>query len=492
MATREELYQALRNADAAGDNEGAAKLAAYIQSMPQETAPQAAPQPKDLKTSLLDAFNKFNQAHIDYAAGALRGAGSIGATLLAPIDALARYTNHGAPVQVGGVDIVGQDRRAAMDGGLQLAGADPDSLSFKGGKLTAETAGTAGAGGAVANGLRLVPVVSRVAPGLAAAVESGGLSGGGNLLTRAAGGALGGAATVGLADPSSVATGAVVGGALPPVVKGAGAAGSALYDAAVGASRKLMQSALKPTIAQLKSGDAQVAVQTLLDNGISPTKDGVEQLRGLIDAKNDAIKTAIQSSKATVSKNKILQTLDDVRQPFSNQVSPTADMNAIDAVANDFANHPAIPGDAIPVQTAQDLKQGTYRVLSKKYGQMGSAETEAQKGLARGLKEEIATAVPGVQQLNDEESRLIRTLGVAERRALMELNKNPVGLTALAHNPVAAAGFLADRSAAFKALAARMINRAANQSGSANQAMIEAASNPLIRATGLTATETSP
>lgn len=51
MATREELYTALRNADAAGDDAGAAKLAAYIQSMPAEAPlrPQGhgplAPQP---------------------------------------------------------------------------------------------------------------------------------------------------------------------------------------------------------------------------------------------------------------------------------------------------------------------------------------------------------------------------------------------------------------------------------------------------------------
>lgn len=36
MATRAELYDALRNADKAGDAEGAAKLASYIQSMPAE------------------------------------------------------------------------------------------------------------------------------------------------------------------------------------------------------------------------------------------------------------------------------------------------------------------------------------------------------------------------------------------------------------------------------------------------------------------------
>jgi hypothetical protein len=109
-------------------------------------------------------------------------------------------------------------------------------------------------------------------------------------------------------------------------------------------------------------------------------------------------------------------------------VSPTKDLGAIKGVADDFAAHPNLPaGDAIPVQQAQEMKKGTYKVLSKKYGEAGSAETEAQKGLARGLKEEVANAVPGVEGLNAEESKLMTTLDVAERRALLEMNKNPVG-----------------------------------------------------------------
>jgi hypothetical protein len=42
MATREELYDALRNADKAGDTEGARKLATYIQSLPAEEPAKAA------------------------------------------------------------------------------------------------------------------------------------------------------------------------------------------------------------------------------------------------------------------------------------------------------------------------------------------------------------------------------------------------------------------------------------------------------------------
>ena len=107
------------------------------------------------------------------------------------------------------------------------------------------------------------------------------------------------------------------------------------------------------------------------------------------------------------------------------------------------------------------MKQGTYNVLAGKYGQVGSAETEAQKGLARGLKDEIAAAVPGVGEMNAEESRLLATLSVTERRALMDANKNPMGLAMLAHNPLSWMAFMADKSAAFKSLAARAINSAA-------------------------------
>jgi hypothetical protein len=246
-----------------------------------------------------------------------------------------------------------------------------------------------------------------------------------------------------------------------------------------GASNRLMQSAIKPTIKQLASGDADVAVQTMLEHGINPTKAGVTKLRDLMYAKNDEIADAIAGSSATVSKQKVIAALADVRQRFGNQVSPTADLKSIQSIADDFAGHPSFPGDAISVQAAQELKKGTYKILSKKYGQVGAADTEAQKGLARGLKEEIADAVPGIQGLNEAESRLIRTLNVVERRALMELNKNPMGLAALAGSPAGWAAFMADRSSVFKSLAARMVN--ATLEGVVPPAMLRSAA-PVISA----------
>jgi hypothetical protein len=417
------------------------------------------------------------------AAGLVRGAGSIGATILAPVD-MAKDALAGKGLSLDS----NRQRRADMDATLKDFGAQPDSLLYKAGKLGGEVAGTAGAGGAVANGLR----VAGAAPALVDAVASGGLAGGGNALVRAAGGAINGAATAGLADPQEAVKGGVIGGAIPGAVKLGGMAGSALADAAEAGSRRLMQSAIKPTIAQRKSGDAETAIDTLLQYGINPTKGGVNKLKALVDDLNTQISGAINSSNATVDKQKVLDALDTVRTRFATQVSPTKDLNAIQGVADDFAAHPSLPGTDIPVQVAQDMKQGTYRVLSKKYGEAGSAETEAQKGLARGLKEEIATAVPAVGPLNAEESKLLTTLSVAERRALLEANKNPMGLAALAHNPLGWAAFMADRSAAFKSLAARMAYSVAAPAAAATGRVLGgAAANPLLRSAG-EMTATSP
>jgi hypothetical protein len=278
----------------------------------------------------------------------------------------------------------------------------------------------------------------------------------------------------GLADPENAATGAMFGAALPV---GAKAAGLVADKVAKPAARSLMQSAVKPTIEQLRKGDAKVAVDTLLDYGISPTQKGVDKIRLTIDDINSQIAGKVAGSNARINKNEVLGYLGDVNRKFANQVSPAGDLSAISGIADDFIAHPLATGQTMSVPLAQQLKQGTYKALKGKYGEAGSAATEAQKALARGLKTEIGKAVPDIVPLNAEEARLLKTLTVAERRALMELNKNPVGLSALAGNPYGFAAFMADRSAAFKALAARMVN----QVPKGVDAATGAAANPIVR-----------
>jgi len=183
--------------------------------------------------------DKLKQGLGDLAAGAVRGAGSIGATLLTPVDAAAKAL--GISNSIIGRD----DRRAGMDAGLRTMGADTESLPFAGGKLAAEIAGTSGIGGALAGGLSRLGVASP----LLKAVETAGMTTGANMGrfadmgTRAAGGAINGALTAGAVDPSMTAEGAMIGGALPVALKGAGAIGNALRGNAAGASDQAMTAA---------------------------------------------------------------------------------------------------------------------------------------------------------------------------------------------------------------------------------------------------------
>jgi len=224
---------------------------------------------------------------------------------------------------------------------------------------------------------------------------------------------------------------------------------------------KLMQSALKPTQKQLESGKAATAVKTMLEEGINPTQVGVKKLENKITDINNQIVNKIGSSTGTVSKTDVLKYLDDIETKKLKQVNPSDDISAINKVRQEFMayNQPIIKttSQTIPVQLAQELKQGTYSALKKKYGQLGSTEVEAQKTLARGLKEKVGEAVPEVVGLNKKESELIDTLDVVERRALMELNKNPAGLALLTESPQQFAAFMADKSALFKSLLARSL-----------------------------------
>lgn len=190
-----------------------------------------------------DKSGTFLQGVGNLAAGAVRGAGSIGATILAPVDAAARAMG----VQN---DFIGRtDRRAAMDGGLQSMGAQPDSMMYQGGKLAGEIAGTAGAGGVLANGVRAVSTAPRAAAfanalqtggfrtGLPAATTKAGMAGQMGLRSLA-GATTGGAATAMInPDLGSIKTGAAVGGVLPPALAGVGkiahATGNALRGSGV-------------------------------------------------------------------------------------------------------------------------------------------------------------------------------------------------------------------------------------------------------------------
>lgn len=275
------------------------------------------------------------------------------------------------------------------------------------------------------------------------AITKGAYEAGGAVTDVTGSPALGYATNVGIQAIPALASGGIATKAAPAFRSGA---------------ESLMQSALKPPLSDLRTNRAAEAISTMLDEGVNVTRGGVNLLRGKISDLNQQILDSLKNSPAYIDKASVWKEVRKTLETFTKQVNPQSDMGKIRAAWDEFLSHPLISGDRIPVQTAQELKQGTYRMLSGKYGELGSAETEAQKALARGLKEEISTAVPGISDLNAAESKLINALNMNERRVLMSANKNPMGLAVIAHNPAAWALFMADRSELFKSLMARMLN----------------------------------
>lgn len=187
------------------------------------------------------------------AAGAVRGAGSIGATILAPADIFNdAMAGKGLSLESN------RKRRADMDAGLGNLGAKTDSWMYQGGKLAGEIAGTAGAGPALAGGAR----VAGASPAVVSALQTGGLNVGGmtgipGLLTRGAAGAAVGGTAAGMINPEDAGLGAALGAALPVGVKVGGELGRRA-GRAIGGS-------VSPEVAALANRAQELGVQIPAD-----------------------------------------------------------------------------------------------------------------------------------------------------------------------------------------------------------------------------------
>lgn len=175
-----------------------------------------------------DVAKRDIQGGKDWLGGMVRGAGSIGSTLLYPFDKVSDVVKGNRFEQ-------NAERRQGIDEGLRALGANPDSMRYKGGKLTSEIAGTAGVSGLLAKGAQGV----NASPKVVEALRTGGFRLGGapaadmagrvgNAALRTGAGAAVGGASAGLVDPKDAKTGALIGGAMPGAVQVAGKIGSAM------------------------------------------------------------------------------------------------------------------------------------------------------------------------------------------------------------------------------------------------------------------------
>ena len=247
---------------------------------------------------------------------------------------------------------------------------------------------------------------------------------------------------------------------------------------------RLYQSALKPSPA-LAAPKVQGMIQSGLDNQIPVSAEGVSKLNTLINNLGDQVKAEIEArgpqpwpgqvpgqkllpappqetilpassadrtltldspyaeqsvlrrpqqfpatpaktSGATIDPRAVAQRADQLKSRFAAQVAPDADLQAIEQTKNEFLQNNPGP---IPASAAQDIKSGTYQQLKDRaYGQQSTATVEAQKALARGIKEELEAQFPEIQGLNAQQGQAA-SLQKALTRAVQRIdNHQMIGL----------------------------------------------------------------
>jgi hypothetical protein len=262
-------------------------------------------------------------------------------------------------------------------------------------------------------------------------------------------------------------------------------------------ARGLMQSAVKPpyvdAMRAIKQGVEPEVVTTLLDEGVPVSPRGVRQLRAKIDAVNTQVNNEIANASGAVNPYRVTQRLGDTAREYVAQVNPDRALRDIGDVGNEFLQHPWMARTGLTPPQAQALKVGTYRRMGEKYGVASTAAIEAEKALARGLKEELEMLAPSVAPMNAREGRLIDALDAVARRAAVAGNRDPVGFawtaTAASKQPATFMAALIDRWPAAKSYIAKGLYNEAGKVSRVPAKTIEVAARALRSSLG---TDTTP
>jgi len=226
-------------------------------------------------------------------------------------------------------------------------------------------------------------------------------------------------------------------------------------------AKRLMWSAMKPNKFARTSGGAEKAVNTALKEGVNVTEGGVEKLTTKIDALDDLLDNAIRNATANGKKIDAMKHIKEVLAEYRLGPNHPENLASIRRAAGEFFNNPAIRGsNEVSIPLMQKMKRAYYKILgdtSYGAGLTPKAERDANKAIARGLKEEIERVVPEAASINKPMGDLINARDVIADRVLVSMNKNPIGLGMLVTNPKAMIPWLADRSELAKSAAANLL-----------------------------------
>lgn len=309
----------------------------------------------------------------DVAAGALRGAGSIGATIMAPVDAAARAMG----VQN---EFIGRtDRREAMTDALRSIGANPESLAFQAGKVGAEIAGTAGVPGRLAQ----VAAARGATPALVQALKTGGMAGG-NLAQRLGAGAVVGGTAAGMANPEEVPTGAAIGAAIPGVAQAA-KGGVSLAKNALGGTTGVGSEAINQAFKAGQQGGTAARQFTANLRGEAPMDEVLSMAKQNLQAIGQQRQQAYRSGMANIKADKSVLSFD-----------------GIDDAVKQAQTVGTFKGRAINDRAAQAVQQVADEV--NQWKSLDPAEFHTPEGLDA-LKQRVGSVLEGLDPAKEGQAR---------------------------------------------------------------------------------------
>lgn len=385
-----------------------------------EPAAVAGPNPFDQFDAPKPKSSGIAQGVGNLVAGLVRGAGSIGSTIIAPYD-MAKDALDGKGLSLES----NRQRRAGIDGGLKSLGAEPDSLLYQGGKLTGEIAGTAGIPGVLAKGAQAVGM----APKIVSALASGGFKLGGapatsametvaNAALRTGGGAAVGAASAGLVNPEDAGTGAMIGGAMPGAVKVAGSIGKGIKSGVanvLGATTGTSAETVRAAYNAGKSGSSQFADNmrgnTPFDDVVASAKEGLSRMReargnqyrsGMVDISND--KTILDFAPIDSAMNRVMNIGNFKGVQTNKHASET-----VDEIAAKVAEWKSLnPAEYHTPEGLDALKRAIGDIRDST--QFGTSSRRAADAVYNSVKNEITSQAPTYSKVMGDYAEASKTL----------------------------------------------------------------------------------
>lgn len=328
-------------------------------------------------------FNDIPTGVVKGAASTIKGAANLGGKIFSPIDRLIPgmdTTNAADKLQS-----VAEDKLGVEQGSLLKPSNLGQKIGF-GGEQIGEffiPGGIASKVGKAVEGARILEkapkVIQKAVPFLTKMGTEGLLSAGQTALQEG--------------DVNGKSGTAFVAGAATPIISGAVSKVSKFLP------ENMWSKVLNRTAKQIeKNPNLEKEVSTFGIMG--PKKKIAEIAKNKLQNAELQLDDLLKNTTETIDGKAVAPYLDEIKKSYANIPGEENSLKIIESLQNEIASR-----GQLTALEAQSLKKNIYGLISKSYGKGTlevTAKTEAQKQMARGLKEEIEKIVPEAKTLNQK------------------------------------------------------------------------------------------